>query len=378
MAHLSPDAIRALAEHGDGPKVSLIMPVHPGSHRVREDPVRLENLVRRARGELLALGLRTPRIEKLLEPAERRVHDGPFWQSSGSGLAIFLADDLARVHRLPIDVPEVVEVSELFHIKPLLPLIEAYERYHVLAPAMDRVRLLRCTRHAVETVDLPDEVRFDRIAGRVEATPRPRHRHFAPAGRTGATVGQGFGHEDRRENLLEEWFHAIDHAVCDLLAGQQAPLVFVGIEGYFPRYAAHNGYPYLADAHVVENAAPLSDEALRERAWPVAEPLLTARRQRDAARFRELCGTKKTSVDLQQVLKAARFGRVDAMFVATDDQRWGTADDDDVEVHDHPEPGDHDLLNEAAVMALLSGARVHALPTEELPNRGIVCATFRW
>jgi len=378
MTRLSRDSIRAVAEHEAGPKVSLLMPVHPGSHRVREDPIRLENLLRMARGDLLALGVRTPDIQALLQPAEERVDDGSFWQSAGSGLAIFLAGDLTRVHRLPIDLPPVVEVSERFHIKPLLGLLEAYERYFVLAPSEQAVRLLRCTRHAVERVPLPHEVAYDRIAGFVEDTPRPRHRHFGPAGSCGAAVGQGFGHEDRRENRFEEWFHAIDRAVCDAVAGQKAPLVFVGIEGYYLRYAAHNGYPYLAEQPVAVHAATLSDEALRARTWSIAEPLLTERRQKDAERYRAVAQTDKATNDLQEILNAARFGRVDAMFVAADDQRWATVATEDVEVHDDPEPDDRDLLNEAAVMALLSGARVHALPAEELPNGDLVCATLRW
>jgi len=98
------------------PAVSLYLPTHLTGREIRQDPIRLKNLLSVA-AERLAAAWRRPEIDELLRPAESLVGDEDFWRHQQQGLAVFLAPGFSRVHKLPIPVPE-----EAFLGEPLLPL----------------------------------------------------------------------------------------------------------------------------------------------------------------------------------------------------------------------------------------------------------------
>ena len=105
------------------PAVSLYLPTHIAGREIRQDPIRLKNLLSAA-AERLAATLRRPEIEDLLGPAESLVGDEDFWRHQEQGLAVFLAPGFNRVHKLPTPVPEEAFLGDHFHIKPLLPLLD--------------------------------------------------------------------------------------------------------------------------------------------------------------------------------------------------------------------------------------------------------------
>jgi hypothetical protein len=106
-----------------------------------------------------------------------------------------------------------------------------------------------------------------------------------------------------------------------------------------------------------------------------------AEAQRQAAeRFHALQGTGKASGDLATVWEAATQGRVEVLFVDAESVRWGSPDDGSgtVRVAEHPGPQDYDLLDQAAVRALRSGATVYAGPPESVPGGDVIAAVFRY
>jgi hypothetical protein len=77
---------------------------------------------------------------------------------------------------------------------------------------------------------------------------------------------------------------------------------------------------------------------------------------------------------------AALQGRVDTLFVAAGEQRWGTADPRTLQVtiHDLPQPGDEDLLDRAAVHTLLTSGTVFAVPVQQVPGPGPAAVLLRY
>jgi hypothetical protein len=122
------------------PAISLYLPTHLAGREIRQDPIRLKNMLTQA-AERLSATHRSPEIEVLLAPATALVHDEAFWQHQQQGLAILLAPGFARIHKLPIAVAEELVVGGYFHIKPLLPLTEDAGRFWLLTINARHTRL---------------------------------------------------------------------------------------------------------------------------------------------------------------------------------------------------------------------------------------------
>src|SRR5438270_4798878 len=105
------------------PAVSIYLPTHVAGREIRQDPIRLKNLLSSA-AERLAATWRRPEIEDFLGPAEVLIGDEEFWRHQQQALAVFHAPGFSRIHKLPVPVPEEILLGEHFHIKPLLPLLE--------------------------------------------------------------------------------------------------------------------------------------------------------------------------------------------------------------------------------------------------------------
>jgi hypothetical protein len=385
MIELSKNDLKELVEQQGFPRISLFMPTHRVTANTEEDRIRLKNLLNTAEERLVAGGLRAPEAVELLEPARRLNDDGLFWRYQSDGLALFLARDVFRHFRVPVEFSELVVVSERFHVKPLLPLLTGEGRFYVLALSQDQVRLLQGSRRGLAEVDLAGVPKS--LAETLRDEGRERHLlwHTRAAPRGGERAAMFYGHgsaqEDSKPRILR-YFQQIDRGLQELLSGQRVPLVLAGVEYYFPIYREANSYPHLVPEGITGSPNGLSDEELYRRAWAILEPRFRADQERALSTHLELSAANpgRTSHDLEEILRAAWQGRVENLFVAVDREVWGKYDPqtEKVEIHESPQPGDDDLLNVAAMRCLLHGARVDALRAEEVPHQALIAATFRY
>jgi hypothetical protein len=82
----------------------------------------------------------------------------------------------------------------------------------------------------------------------------------------------------------------------------------------------------------------------------------------------------------QQIVPAAYFQRIDTLFLADDQQQWGTFDPDNnqLRLHDEPQPDDHELGNEVARYTLLNGGTVITTNAEEVGADEKLAAILRY
>ena len=139
------------------PAVSIYLPTHKAGREIRQDSIRLRNLLSEA-AERLRADRRGPEADALIEPARRLLDDEEFWRHQDHSLAIFIAPGFDRVHRLPIEVAEEVAIGRHFCVRPLLPIIDPTGWFWLLAITAGRTRLCRGSRWAIGEVggiDLP-------------------------------------------------------------------------------------------------------------------------------------------------------------------------------------------------------------------------------
>jgi hypothetical protein len=387
MTILSKSDLQRLVEPDDGLCISIYLPTHRFGREMQGDPIRLKNALDAAEASLISAGLRAPAARERLAPLRKRIDDTLFWQHQSDGLAIFQSPQWEREYRLPMQLDELTVVSPRFHVKPLLPLLSGDGQFYLLALSQNEVRLLQGTRYSVSDVDIPDAPADIAEALWADDPERQQQWHSgtqgqSPGGKRPAMFhGHGVGDDDNKDRILR-YFRQIDAALSRLLADDDAPLLLAGVDYLLPIYAEANTYPQLIIDGLPGNPEELSAEELHERAWKVVGPRFAGEKQAAAERYRALAGAGDdlATNSLSTIVRAARHGAVETLFVPLGVQRWGAydSDSDDCTTHASPHPGDYDLLDYAAAHTLRTGGVVYAVEADEMPAEGDSLAILRY
>lgn len=363
--------LHQLLETSATPCVSLFTPTFRAGKETPQNPVRVRKGLDEARVRLTAMGLRDADTSELLKPGRGLLADTGFWHEQGDGLALFLAPGVSRVFRLPVAVPDLLVVSERFHVRPLLAALWPDLPYYVIALSQREVRLLHCSRFGVERVGLNGIPNGIEAVKRFVDAERPRQARVAPP--RGASGGTVRGHAEGREwddLRVAEYLRQVAHGVGKLLnAESDVVLVVAAVDRVQALYREAAGFPPVLEQGIVGSPDRLSDEDLRARAWSIVEPLARARMAGHAGRYVQAAGRGTAPKGIGAVLLAAMEGRVEALFVSTDEVRWGRFDPQNgrAELHDSPRPGDEDLMDRAAALTIAGNGVVYSVGRAEMP-----------
>ncbi len=386
MNVLTRTELQNLATSQDGWHVSIFMPTHRVGDQIQQNPIRLKNLLAEAEQALVDAGLRQPEAQTLLAPGRQLLQLRDFWRRQSDSLALFISSQEMRPYRLPYDFKELALVSERFHTKPLLPLLSGDGRFYLLALSQGEIRLLQGSRYSVGEIDLDqvpealaDVLRWD--------DPERRLQWHSGAGQVpGRQAAIFHGHgvasaDDPKDNILR-YFHKLDRGLQEILAGETAPLVLAGVDYLLPLYQEANSYPHLVEEGILGNPEEMSAEGLHQQAWEVVAPIFEREREQAAARYKQLAGgdSDLASTEVEKIVPAAYYERVDTLFVPLGQQRWGAFDPESQTVRQHQaaQPGDRDLLDLAAVHTLLNGGTVYAVAPQNMPAEAPLAAVLRY
>ncbi|WP_026734003.1 baeRF7 domain-containing protein [Fischerella sp. PCC 9605] len=389
MQLLSIDELKFLVENAQSPCVSLYMPTQKAGTETRQNPIRFKNLIREAEERLDKMGIRHTEAVDFLQPA-KELDTNEFWQNQDHGLAIFISPNVFRYYQLPMEFQELVVVSNQFHLKPLVHLVNNDGRFFVLALSQDNVRFFEGTHYSIQEVEVDNMPKSLDEALLYDETAKEGQRRIGtsregtanPFSQPGEFHGQGSPDRDEHQKDILQFFHAIDDALHEKLRDEKAPLVLAGVEYLFAIYREANSYKHLLEEGIHANVDIIKPEELHEQAWQIVEPMYTQSHEAIMELYQQIAGegTGRASSDLKQIVPAAYFQRVDYLLVPIDQQVWGDFDPETmaVELHPEPEPDDQDLLDFAAIYTLLNGGAVYTVKPEELPNGVPAAAIFRY
>jgi len=383
MDLLTSDHLQYFLTDYPGWHLSLYMPTFHSGRETDQNQIRYKNLLQEAEQRLLDKKLRTPEVRDLLKPALQLLDRPGFWRHQSHGLAVFFSQDLFEYYRLPISFESLVQISDRFHLKPLLPLFTSDGHFYILALSQNQVRLLEGTRDSVDEIDLENVPQS--IAETLQNKTIDKKLQFhtgAPLTGSGDRAGVFHGHDpsNTEKTRILNWFHRIDDTLPNLLIGKESPLVLAGVNYLFPLYKQANSYRNLVDKGIPGNPEELKPEELHAQAWPLVEPCFHAAQEQAAAKFYQLSGSDKTTTDVEQAVLAAHHARVSDLFVPLKEQVWGNFDPDhhSVQIHQEKQPGDRDLLDLAALETLLNGGEVYAVELEKMPADAPIAAVLRY
>lgn len=375
--------LRSLAEVDDTAAATVTMPTYEAGREVRQNSIRFDNLTKRVREMLQAVGLSREDINVRLEQPEALAAHDSWWQNQSKGLVLFLADGVFERFRLPKELDESALVGQHFHLRPLIPMEQEDGTFYVLAVSQNRVRLLRGSRYDIETLepeDLPGDL--NSALNVDEYTQSIQHHMGERPGVVDSGIFHGHGGADmdvQKQDELRRYFQVIGDAIDRYLAEEKYPLVFAGVDYLFPLFRDACKYPQIAETHVSGSPDECSEAELRDQAWSAVRPIFLGDLDDGINRYHREAGGERASTDLTAILTAARNGIVDTLLLGEGEVHWGRLTDtaDLFEFVEQEVPGACDLLNEAAVQTLRTGGRVLECPLDKMPDRRPIAAVLR-
>jgi hypothetical protein len=385
MDILNPADLKSLMAQQGKWCVSFYLPTHRVGNEQQQGPVRLKNLLARAETSLLANGLRRPKVQKLMQPAEELLGDKHFWQHQSDGLAIFLSNDFSVTYRLPTSFKELLLISKSFHTKPLVPLLNRVGKYYVLFVSVSQIRLFQGTVDSLSEVRLRFPTSMDQVLW-ADDPEKYLNLHSGSTSMNKSGGGAAIFHgqdpsEDEKKNILR-FFRSINKDLHELLEDKNLPMILAGVEHILPIYREACTYDNLLDDSIFGSFDEEDIKPLHEHARQIAAPIFEESQKKAFEKFEELSGQQNALAvsHLATAVKAAKFGQVETMFVPLDEQRWGRYDAENNNVILESEAGTEteDLLDLASAETILNSGQVFAVPRDQLPGNGDLAAILRF
>ncbi|MCA1005536.1 hypothetical protein LCL87_07400 [Rhodococcus hoagii] len=379
--------VRRLAEVEGGTCISIYTPTEDDIHDPGKSRIEFANQVKSA-------------LEQIDDHKERvafeqafddLIEDEAFWWYQARTLVVLATADRLRRYRLPNRLGACSIVSDRFYIKPLLRTVTFPQTAYVLALAEGSVRLIEVTADQPPTrVDVPglpkDAASYAGVSSLGRTTGGRVH------GRGGSSAGSGSGRaapdrapgrvqgEEGRKLRVREYARAIDHELRSVLTGRDIPLILAAAEPTSSIYRSVNNYHKLLDEGIQGNPEEMTDEQIAQTTRTIldghyAQQLADTRKQ-----FDELRSKGRAQVEISDVARSATFGRVETLFVDIEGIVPGTVDPDTGTVELAELNGNHEygVVDEIARRALLTGAKVLAVRSGDVPDEVPAAAILRF
>jgi hypothetical protein len=360
--------LEALAAHRGDLSVSIYLPTTPLTQEAAADRVALKNLAREAASQLQAAGADKRLVAPLEEQLDDLVDDDGFWRFQARSLAVLATPEHVHTFRLPSALTAIAEVSDRFHLKPLLRAVTFPQVAYVLALSENAVRLVEVSADLPAATARVDGMPLSAAGAVGKASINDR----SPSGRIQGSEG--------KKVRLRQFARQVDQALRPLLAGGEVPLLLATAHTLGPIYRSVNSYPHLAAATLEGNPETLSDAELAQLARPVLDAL---HRERLAA-WRDLFASReaqgRATTDVAVAARAATQGAVDSVLVDIDRSVPGTVDETTgaVAFADQAGAGSYGVVDEIARRVMATRGRVLAVRKDDIPRGEALAAILRY
>lgn len=371
MLHIdlpSRNEIETLAAYRGAPAVSIYLRTAEAKGDAAADRIELKNLLKEAVGQLEVGGIEKRLIWPIEEAVSALVEDDAFWAFQASSLAVFATPDRVQTFRLPNKLTNMVEVSDRFHLKPLLRSVTFPHHAYVLAISMGAVRLVEVS------ADLPPHDVAIPGLPRDAAAALGRRSHIERAGQMRS------GEATSEHSILVRYARAVDQALRPLLKGESTPLIVAAAEPLASIFRNASSYGHVASQAIVGSADDTPDHVLATEARAVLDAINAEESASLEKLFAARAAQGRGTTDIAQAARAATFGAVDTLLVDIDASVSGAVDEADgtVTFDDRPDAANYGVVDEIARRVLRSGGRVVAVRRDDIPGQGDLAAILRY
>jgi hypothetical protein len=373
------ETLKDLIQCQDSPCISIYMStkaVHKGEFKKLE--IEFKNLLQKVEEKLKAdWGFKEREINKLLEPAFKLASDSNFWQQQKEGLAVFISSENFRVFKLSVDTYDNSHVSYNFNLKQLISEIHDSQEYYLLALSSNYNRLYRVNRNDIEALDLEELPLNIKEFLNLDDEAAEKYQSINTAGGSPVFHGQGAAGDDDNEDLMH-YLKEIDRVINTKLKDKKNHLIVAADDSLFSLYKNINSYQGLLDEHLSGNAKQMNNKELREKSWEIIEGHIHDYLEKIKERYMEIKSSDKSSDDLEEIVEAAHYGKVDTLVLNKLVEKSGIFVEDENKIKLMENTKDYDLYNYAAVETIKNGGFVYSIEKEELPEETDILAIFRY
>jgi hypothetical protein len=207
---LAADLLRLKQESAGGPRLSVFLPLPPGSPLSGKTRVRAEKLLDRAEKALRRDGLPSATVAELMCRVRGALDRARPLNDNHRGVAVFADAEDVRTYDVPLRLPELVAVGNRFAVAPLLPAIDLRGRFFLLTLTDELIRLHEGSASTLEPVDLEGR----ELAAWTTLPPSRVH-------------GVDSAARERTARVLRH-FRGVDRALREVLGEDRPPLVLAG------------------------------------------------------------------------------------------------------------------------------------------------------
>lgn len=357
-----------LAEARHPASVSIFLPTTPVAGEISGDRIVLKNSAVEALAQLEAAGRAKRERDAIADALQELVEDDDFWRFQANSLVIYVTPEIVRTFRVPNGLSAGVEVSDRFHLKPLLRSVTFGQGAYVLALAEGHVRLLQLTATQPAT-----EVR---VAG----LPRSATDALGVSSMGVKTESRRTDTMGGRRGLIGQFCRAVDRALRPYLAGKHLPLFLAADPALGSIFRGVASYPHLAAFGIDKTPESMSDGDISESARRLLDRLHGDQLAALNALYHERKSGGRATADVDLAARAATQGAIQTLLVDIDRTVPGFVDDATgaVTFASKDDAKAYGVVDEIARRALQSGARVLAVRASDLPTDSPVAALLRW
>jgi hypothetical protein len=351
----------------DPASVSIYLPTAP-EERGERDRLEFENLGAEALEQLAAASIERDSINNLRDVLDDLAGDDTFWARQAHSLAVFATPSWGRTFQVANRLSPMVEVSDRFHVKPLLRSATFPQAAFVLALSQNAARLVEVSPDAppveVSVPGMPSDAAS--AVGKASIADR------SPIGRLQGSEGQ--------KVRLRQYARRVAEALRPILTGLELPLILAGTEPLESIFRSVSTYPHLAHSVIPGNPDTKTDAELADASRRVLDELYADELMQLRTRYEQRVPQGRASDDLSSIARAATFGAVDTAFVDIDATVPGFVDESDgmLSLDDSDDAVNYGVVDEIARRVLLTRGRVLAVRREDIPGNGPAAAILRY
>lgn len=340
--------------------VSIYLESSPLREELDRTKITFGNFITEAINEFTKRGLSKKRIEQLSDELYSVLEDPTFWNHHARSLAILATPDNISTYRLANNHANRMVVGERFYLKPLLRAITFPHSAYILALSENEARVVEFFADApAEVINVPGLPGNKSEAMTEAAWNDTQRQRVAPRVRTA------------------QYTRHIDNALRPLFAGNNAPLILAAAEPTASIFRSTNTISNLMDETLFTNPEKLTPSELATLARPMMESYHQSLLDSLKPRFEERAGQRRTTTDIATAAKAATFGAIDLLLVNHDHSVGGTIDERGLVTFSEAVE-EYCVVDEIVKRAMMSGAKVMAVRSEDLPEGANLHAILRW
>lgn len=347
--------------------VSIYLPTTPLSREIEQSRINLGNLAKKAASQLESRGFDKRRIALLQEQLDSLQADTGFWSHQANSLAIFATPESIRTYRLANQLSEIVEVSDRFHLKPLLRAVTFPHVAHILALSENAVRLIEISAdmpaREVKVPDMPKNL--------VDVVGETTTKDYSGTGNRPSAQGHN--------SYLSRYVRKVNAVLRPVLMRSDRPLILASAKPLETLFRSLSSIPALPDT-IAGNPEHLSDAELASAARPVLDAHYADKIKDFHRLFDDRTGQNRTTTDISDAARLATFGGIDRLLIDIDSVVEGFVDDESGEITFGAEEdaASYGIVDEIAGRAFRTGARVMAVRREDIPGRHDLAVISRY